>query len=120
MINFEFFSRSLSKPFTRKIVLLSAVTGAGVSDYVDFENVLSQFSCMVRWGGTVPTNTVVRLEGSLDGANWATLQEVTVTTDKTMFHVVNKPVRFIRANYVSKTGGDATTAVTFEVVAGGN
>ncbi len=120
MISFNFFSRSQSKPFTRVIKLLNAVTGTGSGDYVDFECLLSQFSCMIRWGGLAPTNTVVRLEGSIDGLNWASLQEVTVTSTNTMFHVINRPVQFIRANYVSKTGGDATTSVTFEIVAGGN
>ncbi len=121
MINFNFFHRSQSKPFTRKITLLNAVTGTGAGDYVDFECLLSQFSCMIRWGGLTPTNTVVQLEGSIDGINWARLQDaVTVTATNTLFHIVNSPVQFVRANYVSKTGGDATTAVTFEIVAGGN
>ena len=120
MISFNFFSKYMSKPYTRKTVLLNAVTGTGAGDTMDIECVLSQFTCVVKWGGTTPTNTVVRLEGSIDGTVWGSLAEVTVTATGTMFHIVNKPVQFIRGNYVSKSGGDATTAVTLDVVAGGN
>ncbi len=120
MITFELFRKGASKPHTQKITLLNAVTATGAGDYCDFEQLLSRFSCIVRWGGTVPTNTVVRLEGSLDRTNWATLAEVTVTSDKWMFHVIDKPVPFVRGNYVSKSGGDGTTSVTLEMVAGGN
>jgi hypothetical protein len=45
---------------------------------------------------------------------------VTVTATGTMWHTVNKPVRYVRGNYVSKSGGDGTTAVTLVCTHGGN
>jgi len=51
------------------------------------------------------SNATVRLEGSLDGSNWFTLDEWS-GTGSTMRHVVNKLVREIRINVVDM--GDAT------------
>jgi hypothetical protein len=74
----------------------------------------------MRKGGTTPTNVVVAIEGSIDEVNWFAVETETITAFPSMFHLLNTPIRFIRANYVSKTGGDATTAVTVECVGGGN
>ena len=48
----------------------------------------------------------VRLQGSLDNSNWFNLDQSN-TTGNEMRHVVNKPVRYLRANVVSM--GDATS-----------
>lgn len=122
MIDFEFFSQSLSKPFTRKIILLSNVTSYGSGDYCNFYTLLSQFTGVIQIGGTQPTSVTVALEGSIDGVVWVHLEDVVVTgdADPYMFHIVNKPVPMVRGNYVSKVGGDSSTSVTLEIVAGGN
>lgn len=36
------------------------------------------------------------------------------------FHVINKPVRYIKGSYISKAGGSTDTAVTFTATSGGN
>ena len=105
---------------TDAITLLSAVTATGTGTAYDLKYATSQSTCTVTWGGTTPTNTVVALEGSIDNSTYAALATVTVTATGTMWHTVNKPVRYIRGNYVSKSGGDGTTAVTMVCVAGGN
>lgn len=59
------------------------------------------------WGiiphGVVSANSTV-LEGSLDGVNWDTLDTSTDLTFKLRF-VVDKPVKFVRANQGAITGG---------------
>lgn len=96
--------------------LLNAVTATGAGEALDLSSVVTNFTHMVTWGGTVPTNTVVRLEGSIDGVNWATLDSQTVTATNSIYFVTGKPVRYIRGNYVSKSGGDGTTSVTHKVL----
>jgi len=96
--------------------LLNAVTTTGAGSTLDLSTVTKDFTHMITWGGTAPTNTVVRLEGSIDGVNWATLDSQTVTATNSIYFVTGKPVRYIRGNYVSKSGGDGTTSVTHKVL----
>lgn len=109
-----------SKPYKEKITLLSAKTATGAGTAEPMKVPLSDFTCHVTWGGTAPTNTVVTLEGSIDNTTYATLSTMTITASGTMWHIANKPVNYIRGNYVSKSGGDGTTAVTLICIAGGN
>lgn len=95
--------------------LLKSATATGAGTVLDLGNpTFSEFTCAVTWGGTTPTNTVVDLEGSIDNSTYDELATETITATGTMFHVVDKPVRYIRGEYVSKSGGDATTAVTLK------
>lgn len=64
-----------------------------------------------------PTAVTVDLEGSLDDSNWVSLAsyvmsaaELTATT--AMFHVVDKPVRYVRTNLILLTGGSSPTVTT--------
>ena len=62
-----------------------------------------------------PANCSFQLEGSLDNLTWFALSgavDCTVAAN-CMFHVVNKPVNFIRGNLTALAGGAAPT-VTFE------
>lgn len=96
-------------------VLMKSATATGAGTVLDLGNpMFAEFTCAVTWGGTAPTNTVVDLEGSIDNSTFDELATETVTATGTMFHVVDKPVRYIRGEYVSKSGGDATTAVTIK------
>lgn len=97
--------------------LLSGVVSTGAGSSESLQVTCSRFTVTVTWGGTSPTNTVVNLEGSIDGTNFGILGTSTVTATGTMFHVVDKPVNHIRGNYVSKSGGDGTTSVTMVVMA---
>ena len=67
---------------------------------------------------SVNTNVVVRLEGSVDGTNYAPIiANQTITANgTTSYSVSGRPVKWIRTNWVSETGGTAAT-VTFSVAA---
>ncbi len=67
---------------------------------------------------SVNTNVVVRLEGSVDGTNYAPIiANQTITANgTTAYSVSGRPVKWIRTNFVSETGGTAAT-VTFSVAA---
>jgi len=102
------------------ITLLSAVTSTGAGSAQDLNHLISKSTCCVTWGGTTPTNTVVDIEGSIDNVTFDELATVTVTSSGTCFSIVNQPARHYRAEYVSKSGGGADTAVTVKCRAGGN
>lgn len=100
--------------------MLSAVTATGLGSAVDLGTYVSRFTCAVVWGGTAPTNTVTELFGSIDGTSYVSLTGAhTSTASPDMFHVADKPVRWIKGKYTSKTDGDATTSVTMKCAAGG-
>jgi hypothetical protein len=74
-------------------------------------------------GGTVVATAVtVDLEGSLDDTTWFQLARhafsaAEITAESAMFHVVDKPVRYVRANLIALTGGTApTVTVLYEPV----
>jgi hypothetical protein len=56
-----------------------------------------------------PTGAEIALEGSLDGTNWFDLSGSQTVTSTTMFHVVNRLVKFIRFNLTTLTGGSSPT-----------
>lgn len=61
-----------------------------------------------------PTAVVVDFEGSLDEKSWFQLASHTMTASEltataAMFHVVDKPVEFIRSNLTTLTGGSSPT-----------
>jgi hypothetical protein len=101
------------------ITLLDAVTATGVGSGVSLQCILDKFTYSVVWSGTNPTNTVVSIDGSIDGITWEELDTLTVTSSGKLQHIVNKGVMVIRANYVSKSGGDSTTAVTVKCIGWG-
>ena len=100
-----------------KGTLLSAVTATGAGSATNLLRPLKRFSVTVTWSGTAPTNTVVSLDGSEDGTNFAALSTQTITASGTIFHVDVKPVIALKGNFVSKSGGDGTTAVTITFMA---
>jgi len=67
---------------------------------------------------TINTNVVFRLEGSIDGTNYAPIiADQTVTANGTTVHSVgDRPVKFVRPRFVSESGGTAAV-VTFSVAA---
>lgn len=100
--------------------LLSAVTSTGTGTALDLGSVLSKHTVMLTWGGTVPTSISAALEGSLDNTNFYSIGSVDMNASPYMYHVVNKPVRYVRGNYIGKVGGDGTTALTMNYAGGGN
>ena len=80
----------------------------------------SKFTVTITWGGAAPTSTSTTLQGSTDNSTFATLVTHSSIASGDMYHVVNKPVRYIKGGFASKVGGDATSTVTMKVWAGGN
>ena len=98
------------EPFTS----LNAVTATGAGDEVGFVarpgyGVPTDFTWTVEDTGS-PTSKAVDLEGCIGdpdvAANWFV---VDTTTGNGMRHVVNKMVRFLRANLTSLVGGTSPT-----------
>jgi len=58
-----------------------------------------------------PSSLRVDIEGSLDGTTWFQLDTYT-TAASTLRFIVDKPVRYIRANLVTLGGGSSPTATT--------
>ena len=67
---------------------------------------------------SVDTNVIVRLEGSVDGTNYAPIiANQTITANgTTVYSVASRPVKWVKTNWVSEAGGTAAT-VTFSVAA---
>jgi len=67
---------------------------------------------------TINTNVVVRLEGSIDGTNYAPIiADQTITGNgTTVYSVGDRPVKYVRPRFVSESGGTAAV-VTFSVAA---
>jgi hypothetical protein len=63
----------------------------------------------------IDTNVVVRLEGSLDGTNFAAMISNTISTNGTYtYNVSGFPMKQVRANFLQRTGGD-NAIVTFQI-----
>lgn len=67
---------------------------------------------------SINTNVVVRLEGSIDGTNFAPIiTDQTITGNgTTVYSVADRPVKWVRPRFVSESGG-TDALVTFSVAA---
>lgn len=109
-----------SVPFTVNNFLLSSVTSTGASSTtINLQLPMSKHMCSVTWGGTVPTSITISVDGSMNNSSFASLASVTVTESPTIFHIDKPGVMYLRGNYVTRVGGDATTSVTLECSSGG-
>ena len=90
---------------THMVADLGTFTAAGAGASVDTVTGFDKWTWTVVSDASA-TALTVNLEGSIDGTNWFVLDTYTGTAN-TMRHVVNKPVRYIRANVTSM--GDATS-----------
>jgi len=61
----------------------------------------------------INTNVIVALEGSIDGTNYSKIiANQTITANGTThYNIANHPVKFIRPNFVSESGGTAATVL---------
>lgn len=92
--------------------LLNAATATGAGTLLATPGIDRFHSIQVMGGGTVPaTACVVKLEGSLDGTNWAPILTWTLGTQayKDIISLANFPVIYVRANLTTLTGGTAPT-----------
>ena len=67
----------------------------------------------------IDTNVVVRLDGSIDGTNYAPIIPAqTITSNGTYaYSVADRPVKYIKGVFVSASGGDNSATVTFNLAA---
>jgi len=84
---------------------LGTFTATGAGSSIDTVTGFDKWTWVIITDASA-TSATVRLEGSIDNEYWFALDEWT-GTGNTMRHVVNKPVRYIRANVVDM--GDATS-----------
>jgi hypothetical protein len=94
----------------------SATTGLGTA--VNLGSPAAKHTCVITLGGTAPLTVNVDFLGSMDGTNYAIFANHTytiATTDSQAF-VLWYPLQYINANYRTKTGGAADTAVTLTCV----
>ncbi len=111
------------EPYTPPLTLLNAVTSTGLGSEIDFGIHSGKWACIATWGGTAPTNIVIGIHltdvsGSYDITNYDA--SPTMTASPWKFYIANKPARYAKGNYVSKTAGDGTTSLTLKCSAGGN
>ncbi len=59
-----------------------------------------------------PAAATLRLEGSIDGVNWFDLSGSQSCVSSGMFHVVNKPILYVRVNLLTLVGGTAPTVTS--------
>ena len=95
--------------------LLDAATATGAGSTQKTYSIPSAHTVAATMGGTVVATAVtVALEGSLDDSTWFTLAShvftaAEITAEAAMFHIADKPVKFVRANLETLTGGTAPT-----------
>jgi hypothetical protein len=99
-----------------QFTLLNAVVSTGIGTEVDLGRMYGKFICTVTWSGTAPTNTVVSVlfsdkSGVYDSTGLG-IPAQTVTASPTVFQITSYYGRYLKGNYVSKSAGDGTTAVT--------
>jgi hypothetical protein len=113
-LNVNVAASSVAFPTTTLQTLLAAVAVPTVGATFDTTYLLSKHTWEIVITGA-PANETTLLEGSINGANWYTLDTSNTVTAE-MRHVVNKPVRYIRANCTVLPGGTCTV----RFMAGGN
>lgn len=100
--------------------LLTASTAGLTGSSNDIGFTTNKFTVTIVWGGTAATTTTTKLLGSIDNSTFATLVTHVSSASGEMYHVAEKPVRYVKGEFTSKTGGDATSVVTMKIWAGGN
>ena len=92
---------------------LDAATSTGASNSIPVRKIMQDHTVQATITGA-PSAVTVDLEGSLDGDNWFQLgthpfTAGELTAAQAMFHVVEKPVRYVRLNLTTLTGGTSPT-----------
>lgn len=87
-------------------VSLNAATSTGSGAEKDLEGTFGNHSILQSVTGS-PTDWLIELQGSHDGVNWTTLAGL--DENNTFHSLVNFPLRYVRANLASFTGGTSPT-----------
>ena len=110
---FESYQQTLIKDFPE-------LTAPGVTEAVDVmvPNYLSTRNyTLVVTVTNIDTSVVVRLDGSIDGANFGPMISNTITENGTYPYYVNGfPMGFLRGNFLKETGG-TNAVVKFSIAA---
>ncbi len=101
--------------------LLAAATTTGAGSTQKTFSIPTHHTVVATMGGTVVATAVtVDLEGSLDDVNWFQLARYAfiaadITAEAAMFHVADKPVKYVRGNLITLSGGtDPTVTILYE------
>lgn len=101
-------------PYSYTLIKGAGATGPG--NAVDLTETVGKHSLSVSFTGGGSALSIA-FEGTQDGSTWHTivthnLSAAEISAKKAMWHIVDKPVRTIRANISTLTGGDANTSIT--------
>lgn len=93
--------------------LLNSVTLIGESNSIPFRKITKGHTIQIDITGA-PTAITVDLEGSLNNTTWAVLitspmSAAELTAAVSLSHIEDKPVRYIRVNLTTLTGGSSPT-----------
>ena len=101
------------------ITFLDEVEATGASSIKALPFLVAKHTVQVTTTGE-PTAVTVDLEGSLDGVTFFVLSShafsgAEITAEAAMFHVVDKPVNFVRLDLTTLTGGtDPTVTALYD------
>lgn len=101
--------------------LLDAATATGAGDSIVMHRKPSRHTIQATMGGTVVATAVtVDIEGSVDNITFFQLVSHAfsageITAEAAMFHMVDMPIKYIRANLATLTGGTAPTVTVKHV-----
>jgi hypothetical protein len=100
-------STQLDAPGLGTLVEVAANDGFRTTDYT-----------LIAIVSNINTSVTVRLDGSIDGTNFAPIiaDQVISANGPHVFSVGNRPVKWVRPRFVSEAGGTAAL-VTFNVAA---
>ena len=107
----------------RTLLNAAVATGAGSSFYTGSIPAMHtvQATMGILSGGTLATAVTVDLEGSLDDTFWQALDSHTftageITAEGAIWHIVNAPARYVRANITTLTDTATDPTVTVKYV----
>jgi hypothetical protein len=113
---FNIFAEEVWTQTYPQYTLLNAVTSTGIGSEVDTGKMFGKWHCTVTLGGTAPTSVSVSVLFSDKSGVYDTsglgIPAQTVTASPTKLQITSYYGRYIKGNYISKVGGDGTTAVT--------
>lgn len=106
-------ARQVGMQETPEMVLFNAASATATSDVYHLPGYFKHFTATTILTGS-PLVILNTLQGSADGATWATLDANTSTADDVTF-ITDKPVAHIRAVYGNFSGG-STPTLTLKVI----
>lgn len=99
------------------LTLLNAQTSTGLGSEYKLDKAYQFHRCMALWGGTIPTNIRFGIHFTDESEVYDTVNyevDITITSSPWRFYMVNKGGKFVKGNYISKSGGDGTTSMTLK------